>query len=73
MLLRVREFRRRAGLSQAALAVQTSVSREMISAIENGRHDPNTTKLTRIAQALHVPIWALFPEDPPPAPDARAS
>jgi transcriptional regulator with XRE-family HTH domain len=72
MPLRVREFRQRAGLSQSALAAQSCCSREMISAIENGRHDPNTARLTKIAQALHVPVWTLFSEEPPP-PEARAS
>ena len=37
MLLRVREFRQRARLSQAALATQSHCSRELISAIENDR------------------------------------
>jgi transcriptional regulator with XRE-family HTH domain len=68
MPLRVREFRQRAGLSQSALAAQSCCSREMISAIENGRHDPNTTRLTKIAQALHVPVWTLFEEEPTAAP-----
>lgn len=72
MRLRVREFRQKAGLSQAALATQSCCSRELISAIERGRHDPNTARLVKIAQALHVPVWALLAEDPPP-PEARAS
>jgi transcriptional regulator with XRE-family HTH domain len=66
MLLRVREFRQKAGLSQSALATQSCCSRELISAIERGRHDPNTARLAKIAQALHVPVWSLFAEDPPP-------
>ena len=71
MPLRVREFRQRAGLSQSALAHKSCCSREMISAIENGRHDPNTTRLARIAQALHVPVWSLFEETQPAAPPPR--
>jgi len=66
MLLRVREFRQRAGLSQSALAQESCCSRELISAIEVGRHDPNTARLAKIANALHVPVWSLFAEDPPP-------
>ena len=67
MPLRVREFRERAGLSQSALADKSCCSREMISAIENGRHDPNTERLTKIAAALHVPVWSLFEEEQPAA------
>lgn len=67
MPLRVREFRQKAGLSQSALATKACCSRELISAIERGRHDPNTARLTKIATALHVPVWSLFAEDQPPA------
>lgn len=67
MLLRVRQFRQRAGLSQSALAEKCCCSREMISAIEVGRHDPNTTRLCTIAQALGVPLWSLFEEEQPVA------
>jgi transcriptional regulator with XRE-family HTH domain len=67
MLLRVREFRQKAGLSQLALATQSCCSRELISAIEVGRHHPNTARLAKIAQALHVPVWSLFVEDQAPA------
>jgi transcriptional regulator with XRE-family HTH domain len=66
MLLRVREFRQKAGLSQSALASQSCCSRELISAIEVGRHDPNTARLAKIAQALQVPVWALLREDTTP-------
>jgi transcriptional regulator with XRE-family HTH domain len=72
MLLRVREFRQKAGLSQSALAQESCCSRELISAIERGRHDPNTARLTKIAQALHVPIWSLFADEPPPPGDRAA-
>jgi len=65
MPLRVREFRQKAGLSQSALAHKSCCSRELISAIERGRHDPNTARLSKIAQALHVPVWSLFAEDLP--------
>jgi len=77
MLLRVREFRQRARLSQAALATQSHCSRELISAIENDRHSPNVRLLYRIAGALHVPLWSLFndqePDDHLPPTGSRAS
>lgn len=72
MLLRVQEFRKKAGFSQAALATRSNCSRELISAIETHRHCPNVALLSRIAVALCVPVWSLFPADQPP-PEARAS
>lgn len=68
MLLRVREFRKRAGLRQLDLATRSQCSRELISAIENCRHSPNTDLLGRIALALRVPLWSLFENDTPPEP-----
>jgi transcriptional regulator with XRE-family HTH domain len=68
MPLRVREFRQRAGLSQSDLALQSCCSREMISAIETDRSTSTMAQLTRIAQALQVPVWWLFEEEQPAAP-----
>ena len=65
MLLRVREFRRKAGLSQADLASQSECSRELISAIETQRHCPKVDLLSRIARALCVPLWSLIDEPQP--------
>jgi len=56
MLLRVQEFRQKAGLSQSALATKSCCSRELISAIECGRHDPNTARLSKIA---YIPQGAM--------------
>jgi transcriptional regulator with XRE-family HTH domain len=70
MLLRVREFRQKAGLSQLALAQESCCSRELISAIETARSQSTLAQLSKIAQALHVPVWSLFPEDPPAGPHA---
>lgn len=63
MLLRVRQCRKDAGLSQAALAVKTACSRELISAIETQRYCPKIDLLVRIAQALCVPLTHLLPEE----------
>jgi putative transcriptional regulator len=38
---RVRELREAAGLTQAALAQLTGVSRQTINAIETGKYDPS--------------------------------
>ena len=68
MPLRVREFRQRAGLSQAALASRSACSRELISAIETDRTSPTVERLAHIARALRVPLWSLFEEEQPAAP-----
>ena len=60
MLLRVREFRTKAGLRQTDLAALSSCSREAISKIENGHRCPNVQLLARIALALQVPLWTLL-------------
>jgi transcriptional regulator with XRE-family HTH domain len=67
MLLRVREFRKRAGLRQLDLATRSQCSRELISAIETDRYSPTVAVLGRIADALHVPLWSLFEDDDLPS------
>jgi len=62
--------RRRAGLSQEALAEKLDVSRQAISKWECGEAIPETTKLVALAAALDVTVdWLLseepLPEDPP--------
>lgn len=62
--------RRRAGLSQEALAEKLDVSRQAISKWECGEAIPETTKLVSLAAALGVTVdWLLseepLPEDPP--------
>jgi putative transcriptional regulator len=67
MQLRVRTFRHQSGLTQAELAQKMSCSRELISAIETGRHAPNTDLLARLADTLGVAIHAFFVDDYLPA------
>lgn len=53
--VRVRQVRRAAGYrSQQALAEEIGVSRETINRIEQGRQQPDTTTLARIALACGV-------------------
>ena len=48
----VRRLRRRAGLSQAALAVRVGVDRAHISAMERGMQNVTLLTLWHVAQAL---------------------
>jgi transcriptional regulator with XRE-family HTH domain len=56
----VRTRRRELGLSLAALAAATGVSRSALSLIERGRSSPTAVVLDRIAAGLGVPLESLF-------------
>lgn len=60
---KIRNFRKRAGLSQLDLEVLTNVSPGTISRIENGQVNPTKETLVKIAQALElgrVAVGELF-------------
>jgi len=52
--VKVREFRKHRGLSQALLAENAGLDRKTISRIENSRYSPSLTSLFAIADALDV-------------------
>ncbi len=58
----VRRYRRSAGLSQEALAVQMGVDRAYISAIERGLQNATLLTLWYVAQALKVSPVDLLQE-----------
>ena len=60
---RVREFRKRRGLTQEQLAVMVDVTFQQIQKYENGNTRMNTDKLQAVAQALSVPVSAFFDDD----------
>jgi transcriptional regulator with XRE-family HTH domain len=60
---RLREFRKRRGLTQEQLAVMVDVTFQQIQKYENGFTRLNTDKLQAIAQALSVPASAFFDDD----------
>jgi transcriptional regulator with XRE-family HTH domain len=47
----VRDIRRRAGLSQRALAARAGVPQPTIAELEAGRREPSITLLSRLAEA----------------------
>lgn len=55
----VRELRRNAGLTQAALAERADLPEVTIARIESAKHDPRWGDIRRIAQALGVSLEAL--------------
>ena len=57
---RVRELRGRLNLTLAELASAADLSPGMLSKIENGGTSPSLATLQRLAEALAVPVTALF-------------
>jgi transcriptional regulator with XRE-family HTH domain len=60
---RVRELRRRSGMSLRALASALGISASALSQIETGRTHPSVSRVHRIATELKVPLSSLFAPD----------
>ncbi len=61
---RLRQLRRRHGLSQRELAKRSGVSNAMISLIENGRSNPSMGLMRRILEGIPVSMSEFFSETP---------
>ena len=57
---RVREFRHRLGWTVGRLAVETGLSKGMLSKIENMQASPSLATLARLSESLSVPVTAFF-------------
>jgi transcriptional regulator with XRE-family HTH domain len=57
---RVREFRLQHGLTVSQLGELTSLSKGMLSKIENAQASPSMATLARLSVALKVPVTAFF-------------
>ena len=57
---RIRELRRKAGLTQERLAERVGLDSRHLSRLEVGRHFPSLQSLERIAAVLHVPLAEFF-------------
>ncbi|WP_054715833.1 helix-turn-helix transcriptional regulator [Rhodococcus sp. SMB37] len=58
---RVREFRKRARLTQAELGAQVGVSRQSIVSTEKGDYAPSVYLALRLARSLGSTVEELFP------------
>ena len=58
--VRIRERRRQLGLTQAALATGSGLSRPSIANLEAGRQNLGLRQLLSLANALDVEVAALF-------------
>lgn len=56
----LRDHREDAGLTQADLAARAGVSRQLVSAVEAGRHQPRVDAALALARALGVDVATLF-------------
>ncbi len=57
---RIKELRKRAGLTQEELAELVELDSRHVSRLEVGRHFPSLDSLERIAIALNVPLSEFF-------------
>jgi len=57
---RIRELRKRADLSQEALALEAEIDRTYITSVENGRRNISIRMLVRICDALGVSLATFF-------------
>jgi transcriptional regulator with XRE-family HTH domain len=65
----IRRLREAKDWSQPKLAVEAGVAVSGVSQIENGRRNPNSSTLTKLARALDVDIADLFPKGQPQLPE----
>ena len=56
----LRQCRELKGLTQSALAEQAGISPSYLSQLEQGKRDPKLTLLTKLSNALGVPVAILF-------------
>ena len=57
---KVKQYRKAARMTQSQLAERAGVSRQTISDIETGKHDPTITVALLLARALGVKVDNLF-------------
>lgn len=62
---RIRAARERRGWTQGDLAERAAVTRQLVSAIESGRHVPNVAAAVRLAKALSLTVEQLFADTDP--------
>ena len=56
----LKEYRKKRGLTQEALAKKVQVSRKSINAVENGVYIPSTVLALRVAKVLECSVHDLF-------------
>lgn len=62
------EERRKKGLKQDDISAKLGISRQLVSAWENGRADPDMAQIMAWAEAIGAPLSISIGEDGVPAP-----
>ena len=60
LVTKIKEFREKAGLTQADLAEKVGVRRETIVHLENGKYNPSLKLAMDIARVFDVTVEELF-------------
>ncbi|PKE05764.1 transcriptional regulator [Macrococcoides caseolyticum] len=60
---KIKEFRKKRGLSQLNLVKSISVSRQTINLIENNKYNPSLELCLKLARVLETDLNALFWEE----------
>ena len=60
LVMRLKKIRAQRGLTQEGLADKAGVSRQYLSRLETGRHDPSLSTLVKLAKALRVKVTDLL-------------
>ena len=60
LAVKIKQLRKKRGMTQEALARTAGVSLPYIGRLETGRHDPRLSTLRKLAKALGVPLTALL-------------
>ena len=60
LVTKIKEFREKAGLTQADLAEKVGVRRETIVHLENGKYNPSLKLAMDIAKVFDVTVEELF-------------
>src|SRR3990172_9987472 len=58
--LRIKELRKRKGLSKEEVAEKAETSPNYVSRMERGTENPTLDMLIKISEALEVDMWELF-------------
>ncbi|MFD1177137.1 helix-turn-helix transcriptional regulator [Paenibacillus puldeungensis] len=57
---KIKQFRKRLGLTQNQLAAECGVARQTINCVENSKYDPTLELAFKLAQILQTKVDELF-------------